>query len=63
MRKLPYLVIGLVLVTLAVTFASRTNPSVTEVTGSGPGRISIDELHRSVNVNALPAAKVDAEPY
>jgi hypothetical protein len=59
MRKLLYLAAGLALVTLATTFVSSSNTSTTDASA----RVSIDELHRSADMNALPAAPMVAEPY
>lgn len=59
MRKLLYLAAGLALVTLATTFVSSSNTSTTDATA----RVSIDELHGSADMNALPPAPMVAEPY
>jgi hypothetical protein len=59
MRKLLYLAAGLALVTLATTFVSSSNTSTPDATA----RVSIDELHGSADMNALPAAPMVAEPY
>jgi hypothetical protein len=63
MRKLPYLAAGLVLAILAVTFVGKSNTSATDGVFAEQPRISIDELHRRVDISALPAAQMDAEPF
>ena len=63
MRKLPYLAAGLAIAILAVTFVGRSNTSATDAGTRPETRISIDELHRTAKMNALPAAQMAAEPF
>jgi hypothetical protein len=63
MRKLPHLAIGLALSTVAVIFLTRSLMlTAAAVPPQQPQTISIDKIHRTLDLTALPVREV-REPF
>jgi hypothetical protein len=61
MRKLPHLAVGLAFTILTATFLTRSL-MLTAAVPLQPQTISIEELHRSIDLTALPVHHV-TEPF
>jgi hypothetical protein len=58
MRKLPSLALGLVIATVAAGVVAKSATSTTDTPSSArTATISVEQIHRSVDLAALPAQK------
>jgi hypothetical protein len=58
MRKLPSLALGLVIATVAAGVVAKSATSTTETSSpTQTATISIEQMHRSIDLAALPAQK------